>query len=223
MTEQLNGTSQTAGYHSDQPVMTTGKTLAEAKAAMILLHGRGATAQSILSLAGELYHPEFAYLAPQAAGNQWYPNRFMTPIADNEPYLSAALAVVDGLVRQLGQAGIPPERIVLAGFSQGACLALEYAGRYAQRYGAVIGFSGGLIGPPGTAWNFGGSLAGTPVFLGCSDVDFHIPATRVEESAEAMRALGGDVTVRLYPGMEHTIVEDELAFARGMIEGMMGE
>lgn len=206
----------------NSPVLTTGKALGEAKAAMILLHGRGATAQSILPLAGELYHPDFVYLAPQAAGNQWYPNRFMTPLAGNEPYLSAALAVVGGLVGQLGQAGIPPEKVVLAGFSQGACLALEYAGRNAQRYGAVIGFSGGLIGPPGTEWEFGGALDGTPIFLGCSDVDFHIPAFRVEETAEALRRLGGDVTMRLYPGMEHTIVEDELAFARQMIEGMMG-
>ena len=207
--------------NSNSPVLTTGKGLDEAKAAMILLHGRGATAQSILSLAGELYHPDFVYLAPQAAGNQWYPNRFMTPLAGNEPFLSAALAVVDGLVGQLRQAGIPPEKVVLAGFSQGACLALEYAGRNARRYGAVIGFSGGLVGPPGTEWEFGGALDGTPVFLGCSDVDFHIPAFRVGESAEALRRLGGDVTMRLYPGMEHTIVEDELAFARAMIEGIV--
>ena len=203
-------------------VLMAGKPLADATAGMILLHGRGATAQSILSLSDHLQHPEFVYLAPQAPGNQWYPNRFMTPLAGNEPYLSAALAVVDGLVEQLGQAGIPPEKIVLAGFSQGACLALEYAGRNARRYGGVIGFSGGLIGPPGTAWDFGGSLDGTPVFLGCSDVDFHIPAVRVEETAETLRRLGGDVTMRLYPGMDHTIVEDELVFARGMIEGMMG-
>jgi predicted esterase len=220
MTEQANGNPP--GYHGGQPVLTTGKAMGEAKAAMVLLHGRGATAQSILALADHLHHPDFVYLAPQAAGNQWYPNRFMTPLAGNEPYLSAALAVVNGLVDQLGQAGIPSEKVVLAGFSQGACLALEYAGRNAQRYGAVIGFSGGLIGPPGTVWEFPGSLDGTPVFLGCSDVDFHIPAFRVEETAEALRRLGGDVTMRLYPGMEHTIVEDELAFARGVIERMMG-
>ena len=203
-------------------VLMAGRPLNEASAAMILLHGRGATAQSILPLAEHLAHPDFVYLAPQAAGNQWYPNRFMTPLAGNEPYLSAALALVGGLVEQLGEAGIPPEKIVLAGFSQGACLALEYAGRNARRYGGVIGFSGGLIGPPGTAWEFGGSLDGTPVFLGCSDVDFHIPALRVEETAQALRGLGGDVTMRLYPGMEHTIVEDELEFARGILEGMMG-
>lgn len=215
MAEQPNG--QPAGYHSGQPVLMAGKPPAEAKAGMILLHGRGATAQSILLLAAELSHPEFVYLAPQAAGNQWYPNRFMTPIAGNEPYLSAALAVVDGLVERLGQTGIPPEQIVLAGFSQGACLALEYAGRHARRYGGVLGFSGGLIGPPGTQWEFSGSLDGTPVFLGCSDVDFHIPAARVKETADALGKLGGDVTMRLYPGMDHTIVEDELDFARGIL------
>lgn len=222
MAEQLNGTPRNPGYHSGQPVLMAGKPLAEAKAAMILLHGRGATAQSILLLAAELHHPGLIYLAPQAAGNQWYPNRFMTPLAGNEPYLSAALAVVDGLVDQLGRAGIPSEKVVLAGFSQGACLALEYAGRNAKRYGGVVGFSGGLIGPPGTHWEFGGSLEGTPVFLGCSDVDYHIPAVRVEESAGVLRRLGGNVTMRLYPGMEHTIVEDELVFVRGMMEGMMG-
>ncbi len=205
-----------------QPLLMAGKPLSEAGAAMILLHGRGATAQSILSLAGELRHPEFVYLAPQAAGNQWYPNRFMTPLAGNEPYLSAALAVVDGLMARLGEAAIPPEKVIVAGFSQGACLALEYAGRNARRYGGVVGFSGGLIGPHGTLWEFSGSLDGTPVFLGCSDVDFHIPATRVEESAAALRRLGGDVTMRLYAGMEHTIVEDELAFVRGMMGGIIG-
>ena len=217
MTDQLNGSSSIGGYHSGQPVLLAGRPLGEAKAAMILLHGRGATAQSILLLAAELAHPDFVYLAPQAAGNQWYPNRFMTPLAGNEPYLSAALAVVDGLVEHLGQAGIPPEKVVLAGFSQGACLALEYAGRHARRYGGLVGFSGGLIGPPGTAWDFSGSLSGTPVFLGCSDVDFHIPAARVEETAAVLRRLGGNVTLRLYPGMDHTIVEDELAFVRGMM------
>jgi len=222
MTEELNGSSSATRYHSEQPVLLAGKPLAEAQAAMILLHGRGATAQDILLLAAEMAHPDFVYLAPQAAGNQWYPNRFMTPLAGNEPYLSAALSVVHDLVEHLEQAGIPPEKIVLAGFSQGACLALEYAGRHAQRYGGVVGFSGGLIGPPGTAWDFPGSLDGTPVFLGCSDVDFHIPATRVEETAKALRRLGGDVTMRLYPGMEHTVVEDELAFVRGMMEKMMG-
>ena len=218
----MNGNPFIPNYHNGQPMLTTGKKMNEAKAAMILLHGRGATAQSILLLAAELHHPEFVYLVPQAAGNQWYPNRFMTPLAGNEPYLSAALAVVDGLVDQLGQAGIPPEKVMLTGFSQGACLALEYAARHARRYGSVVGFSGGLIGPPGTVWEFDGSLDGTPVFLGCSDVDFHIPALRVEETAEALRRLGGDVTMRLYPGIEHTVVEDELEFVRGMMEGMMG-
>ncbi len=207
--------------NTPSPVLIAGKPLDEARAAMILLHGRGATAQSILSLADHLHHPDFVYLAPQAPGNQWYPNRFMTPLAGNEPHLSGALAVVDGLVEQLGQAGIPPEKVVLAGFSQGACLALEYAGRKARRYGGVLGFSGGLIGPPGTVWEFSGSLDGTPVFLGCSDVDFHIPAFRVEETADVLGRLGGDVTMRLYPGMEHTIVEDELDFARGMVAGVI--
>lgn len=206
-----------SGLHQGQPVLTTGVPLDKAGAAMILVHGRGADARSILELAAEFDQPAMAYLAPQAAGFTWYPNRFLAPIASNEPYLSSALQAVGDVLRQVEQAGIPAEKTVLLGFSQGACLALEYAARHARRYGGLVGFSGGLIGPPGTTFEYDGSLDGTPVFLGCSDVDFHIPVERVHETAAALRRLSGDVTERIYPNMGHTINQDEIDFVRGML------
>ncbi|HKF37335.1 MAG TPA: dienelactone hydrolase family protein, partial [Ktedonobacteraceae bacterium] len=162
--------------------------------------------------------PGFVFLAPQARGNAWYPNSFLAPLASNEPGLSSGLAVIAALLERLARAGIPAERTMLLGFSQGACLTLEFAARNAQRYGGVVGLSGGLIGPDGTPRDYAGSLVGTPVFLGCSDVDPHIPKARVEESAEVLRRLGGDVTARLYPRMDHTVNRDELRFVQGMME-----
>lgn len=212
-----HGPTLIQGIHQGQPIRTAGQPLDTARAAMVMVHGRGATAESILSLAAELQHPEFAYLAPQAAGNTWYPNGFMTPLAGNEPYLSSALAVLADLLARITQAGIPPERTMLLGFSQGACLSVEFAARQARRYGGVVGLSGGLIGPDGTPRDYPGSFEGTPVFLGCSDVDFHIPKERVSLSAKVLRHLGGNVTERLYPGMGHTINQDEIDFVRGMM------
>src|SRR6476661_4780781 len=148
---------------------------------MVMIHGRGATAESILTLVPAIDSPGFVYLAPQASGNTWYPNSFLAPIPSNEPGLSSGLAVLGALLAEVAAAGIPPERVGLLGFSQGACLTLEFAARHAQRYGAVIGLSGGLIGPDGTPRDYPGGFSGTPVFLGCSDVDFHIPKERVEE------------------------------------------
>ena len=203
--------------HHSQPVLTAGATLENAKVAMILVHGRGASAESILELAAEFDQPEFAFLAPQAAGGTWYPNPFMTPIAGNEPYLSSALQKVGDVLAQVEAAGIPPETTILLGFSQGACLASEFAARNARRYGGVVALSGGLIGPPGTDFSrYEGSLDGTPVFLGCSDVDFHIPLERVQETTAAIQNLGGDVTERIYPNMGHTVNMDEIEFVRGM-------
>jgi predicted esterase len=217
-----NSQTQIRSPHQGQPVLKTGQRLESAQAVMVLLHGRGATAQSILSFAGEIGQPDVAYLAPQATGNTWYPNSFLAPISSNEPGLSSALAVIDELIRRLSERGVPAERVMLLGFSQGACLALEYAARNARRYGGVVGLSGGLIGPDGTPRAYGGSLAGTPVFLGCSDSDFHIPKERVHHSADVFRQLGGDVTERLYPGMGHTINQDELAFVQELLRSVAG-
>lgn len=207
--------------HLNQPVISAGVTLQEAKAAMIMIHGRGATARDIISLASELDTPAFAYLAPQAYGNTWYPQRFMQPLASNEPWLSSALDTIGALESHLIQQGIPRERVMLLGFSQGACLALEYAARHATRYGGIVALSGSLIGPDDLPRHDEGSLAGTPVFLGCSDVDFHIPLYRVQASTAAMRKLGGTVTERIYEGMDHTVNADELTFVREMMAALV--
>jgi phospholipase/carboxylesterase len=203
--------------HRGQPLLAAGEPLERARAAVVMIHGRGATAESILELAGPLATPSVAYLAPQAAGGAWYPRRFLEPIEQNEPWLSSALATVGDVLERLAAAGLPAERTVLLGFSQGACLALEYAARNGRRYGGVVGLSGGLIGPPGTGWDYPAALAGTPVFLGCSDVDFHIPKARVDESAEVMRRLGAEVEERIYRGMGHTVNQDEVDWTRALL------
>ena len=184
---------------------------------MLLVHGRGATAESILTLADLLDVPGFGFLAPQAVDNTWYPNRFLAPLPANEPWLSSALALLEDIMATLAGSGVPAERTILLGFSQGACLALEFVARHARRYGGVAGLSGGLIGPDNTPRDYPGSLDGTPVFLGCSDVDPHIPAPRVAHTAEVLTRLGAGVTARLYPGMGHTINDDELDSVRQMM------
>lgn len=206
---------------SSAHIASAGAPLPRAKTAMILLHGRGATAEGMLDLADVFAQPDVAYLAPQAPGRTWYPYSFLAPIDQNEPHLSHALALVGELVADLGRDGFGPEKLVLLGFSQGGCLALEYAARNAQRYGAVIGLSSGLIGPEGTPRTYGGSLAGTRVFLGCSDVDAHIPVGRVHESTRVLKALGGDVIERIYSGMGHTINDDEIAQVRAALARML--
>jgi predicted esterase len=188
-----------------------------------MVHGRGADAESILMLAEEFGRDDYAYLAPQAADNAWYPNSFLAPIQSNEPWLTSALAAVGDVRSQIEAAGIPSERTLLLGFSQGACLALEYAARNARRYGGLVGLSGGLIGPDGTARNYPGSLEGTPVFLGCSDVDFHIPKERVLHTEDVLRGLGGEVTTRLYRNMGHTVNRDEISFVKEMLSAVAGE
>jgi len=207
--------------HQGQPVRMAGESLESARAAMLMVHGRGARAEDILTLADQLNQSGFAYLAPQAAGNTWYPNRFLVPIKENEPWLSSALSFVGETLTQIIKAGIPSERIVLLGFSQGACLTLEFAARNARRYGGVVGLSGALIGPDDTPRNYPGSLDGTPVFLGCSDVDFHVPKERVDQTAEVLRKLGGVVTKRLYPNMDHSVNQDEIDFVRGMMQMLL--
>ncbi len=206
--------------HDNQPILRTGRPLAEAEAALILVHGRGATAESILELADYLPHPAMAYLAPQAAGNTWYPNSFLMPMEQNEPYLSSALARLGALLGEVERAGIPAERVVLAGFSQGACLASEFVARHARRYGGLLAFSGGLIGPPGTPRVYDGALDGTPVFLGCSDIDPHIPLVRVNETAEVLARLGAAVDKRIYPRFGHTINQDELDAAAALVAAL---
>lgn len=198
-----------------------GEPVSRARAALLMVHGRGARAEDILSLANEFNLPGFAYLAPQAAENTWYPNRFLVPLADNEPWLSSALAFVGEVLAEIIHAGIPTEQVVLLGFSQGACLSLEFAARNARRYGGIVGLSGALIGPDDTPRDYKGSLAGTPVFLGCSDVDFHVPKERVEQTAEVLRGLGGEVTERLYPNMDHSVNQDEIDFVRGMMQTLL--
>jgi predicted esterase len=203
-------------------VLAAGPPITEAGAAMVLMHGRGATADDIMGIAGLLEVPGFAYLAPQAAGNAWYPMPFTYPLEENEPHLSRSLGVIEGILAHLAAGGLDVERTILLGFSQGACLSLEFAARNPRRYGGVVGLSGGLIGPDGLARDGSGSLDGTPVFLGCSDVDPWIGIERVRFSADFLEKLGGDVDLRVYPGMGHTIVGDELGAVRGMIGGIPG-
>jgi phospholipase/carboxylesterase len=203
--------------HENGAILTYGEPLEKATAAMVMIHGRGATAKDILGLAPMLDAPGIAFLAPQAANNTWYPYPFTQPTERNEPWLSSALARVGQMVALVEQAGIPGEKTYLLGFSQGACLSLEYAARHATRYGGVFGLSGGLIGPDGTPREYPGSMDGTPVFLGCSDADFHVAKERVLESADVFRGLGADVTVRLYPNMGHEVNDDEIAFIRRIL------
>jgi predicted esterase len=196
--------------HANQPVLQAGAPIATARLVAIMVHGRGASAEDILGLAQEFSHRDVAYLAPQAAGNTWYPYSFLMPMEQNEPALSSALRMIEKLVSSLRAQNFPPEKVAVMGFSQGACLSLEFAARHAQRYAAIAAFSGGLIGPPATPRDYAGSLDGTPVFMGCSDVDPHIPVDRVYESADVFTHLGAVVDRRIYPRMGHTINHEEI-------------
>lgn len=199
-----------------QRVVQAGEPLDSARAAMILLHGRGASAEDIMTIASEVQAPGWTYLAPQAAGGAWYPNPFTAPIEANEPYFSAALEMISNLVERV-EARVPAHRMLLLGFSQGACLALEWAARNARRYGSIAGLSGGLIGPDGTPRDYPGSFDGTPVLLGCSDVDPYIGKARVEEAAQVCERMGAAVDLRLYPGMGHMVNQDEIAALKDLI------
>jgi predicted esterase len=204
--------------HAGLPVVEEGEPLGQGRAAVIMVHGRNAAPQNILDLVPRLDRPHLTYLAPTAANRTWYPHSFMAEIASNEPGLSSALGAVAALLARVEAAGIPRSRIVLLGFSQGACLAAEFAVRHASRLGGILIFSGGVVGPPGTEWRSPGQFAGTPVFLGCSDRDSHVPESRVRDSAAVFGRMGADVTTRIYPGMGHLVNDDEIAFAQGLLD-----
>jgi len=210
-----------AGPHGGGRVATAGPPPAEAEGAIVLVHGRGATAESILTLVPELGRQDLAALAPQAAEDtpyprSWYPQSFLAPVRDNEPGFSSGLAVLAGLVDQLEAEGVPPERTFLLGFSQGACLTAELVARHPRRYAGVALLTGGLLGPPGTPRSYPGSLEGTPIFLGSGDPDPHVPWPRVEETAAVFEQMGAEVTLRRYPGRPHTVSRDELDRVRAL-------
>ena len=207
------------GPHAGGRILVQGR-VESARAAAVLLHGRGATAESILTLADEIALDDVAWLAPQAAGRTWYPYRFLEPVERNEPWLSGALAVVEEIVLGLLGRGFTADRIGVLGFSQGGCLTLEFAVRHPRPYGALVALSGGLIGPPGTTWPAPSDLAGARVFLGCGDRDDHIPVDRVRESSEIFERTGAEVTAIIYPGMPHIVNEDELQRVREMFTRM---
>ena len=203
--------------HEGQPVRYAGKPVAESAVAMLMIHGRGASAENILSLSETFATQDIAFVAPQAARASWYPYSFLSLIEDNEPGLSSGLAVIGQLLHDITRQGIPMHKIILLGFSQGACLSLEYAVRHPQRYGGIVALSGGVIGPVGMERQDAGDMQQTPVFLGCSDVDAHIPLHRVQESTKIFKGLNADVTERIYPGMGHTINQDEVDYINELL------
>lgn len=207
--------------HVGQPIETTGRPLGEGRAVMIMIHGRQAAPVNILQLVDSLSQPEFTYIAPAAANNTWYPYSFMADKEQNEPGISSGVAVIDGVVSDVVNKGILKDHIVLLGFSQGACLTAEYAVEHADRFGGVILYSGSVIGPPGTTWAYEGSFDGTPIFMGCSDVDSHVPLERIEEGAAVFERMGAIVTKRIYPGMGHQINDDEIAFTQGLMRNLL--
>ncbi|WP_436926994.1 alpha/beta hydrolase [Halosimplex amylolyticum] len=211
------------GPHQGQPLETAGTPLDEAEAALILVHGRGATAESILQMGRQLHRDGLALLAPQADRNTWYPNSFLRPVESNEPGRSSGLRAIDGAVERANEHGVPTERVMVLGFSQGACLGSEYVARNPRRYGGCVAFSGGLIGETIDPDEFEGSLEGTPAFLGCSDVDPHIPEERVHVTAEVLEKLDADVEKRLYEGMGHGVNEDEIEYVDGMVETLLDD
>jgi len=203
--------------HAGQLIVRLGAPLATARAAVIMIHGRGAAPKNIVDLVPEIGHPNLACLAPAAAGGSWYPLGFMASIEQNEPGITSGISVIHSLIDEAVGAGIRADHVALLGFSQGACLVCTAAHRRPQRYGGVMIFSGGLIGPPGSAWSESGGFFSTPVFLGCGAPDAHVPESRVRETATVFARMGADVTTRIYPGMGHLVNDDEIAVARGLL------
>ena len=210
-----------SGPHQDQPLVTAGTDLADATAAVVLAHGRGATARSIAQTGQEFHHEGVAILAPQAARNTWYPNPFTVPVERNEPGRTSGLQAIADAIETANDAEIPTEKVVVGGFSQGACLASEYVARNPRRYGGCVALSGGLIGETIDRDDYEGDLEGTPAFFGCSDVDPHIPEERVNESAAVFEDLHADVETRLYPGMGHGVNRDEVEYVSGMVADLL--
>lgn len=208
--------------HDGQPVVEAGAPLGSGPAVVVMVHGRNAAPANILDLARRWNRPALTYLAPAAANRTWYPHSFMADVSSNEPGISSGLERLASVVAQAEAAGVPRSRIVLCGFSQGACLASEFAIRHASRYGGLLIFSGGAIGAPGTEWTYGGTFEQTPVFLGCSDRDAHVPEARVRETADLFARMGAQVTLRIYPGMGHLVNDDEIAFAQQMLDAVAG-
>ncbi|GAB3677639.1 alpha/beta hydrolase [Halopiger thermotolerans] len=212
--------------HQGQELVTAGTDLADAEAAIVLVHGRGATARSIVQMGSELHREGVALLAPQAAQRTWYPNSFLEPVEKNEPGRTSGLQAIEDAIGEANDAGIPTERIMVLGFSQGACLSSEFVARDPQRYGGLVAFSGGLIGQeidPDDYLEVDGDLENTPAFLGCSDSDPHIPEERVHETATVLEDLNADVTTRIYEGMGHGVNEDELEFASEMVADLLSQ
>ena len=207
--------------HEGRPVEAAGEPLGESHAVMIMVHGRNAAPRNILDICQVLDRPGFTYLAPAAADNTWYHFSFMAERERNEPGITSGLNVLAGLVDDVVARGIRPDHIMLLGFSQGACLAGEFAVRHAQRFGGVVMYSGGLIGPPGTTWDYPGNFDGTPVLLGCSDVDSHVPKERVDESAAVFERMGAAVDKRIFPGMGHTVNVEEIRLTQRMMDAIL--
>ena len=209
-----------ADPHRDTPVLASGAKLEAAHTAVVLVHGRGASAEDILGFAGPLAATGVVFLAPQAADHTWYPQRFLAPLAVNEPWLTSALAKLESVRGSIATAGIADQQILWLGFSQGACLASEFVARNPRRWGGLVAAVGGRIGPQGTAFEDGGDLARTPVYLGCGDNDPHIPWPRVEESAAAFARQNAEVTLRRYPGFPHSVHPEAVSFARRLLEAL---
>jgi phospholipase/carboxylesterase len=212
-----------ADPHADGPLVTAGAPAGATEVAVVLLHGRGATADGIVRLAEPLYRHGVTFYAPGADRSRWYPYSSLAPVERNEPYLSSALRRVEAVVGRAAGT-VPRERVVVGGFSQGACLAAEFVARHPGRYGGVFLLSGGLVGPVDRLERrtYDGSLDGTPVFLGCGDADEHVPVERVHRTAEAFRSLDADVTERVYPGLGHEVTDDEFEAVGALLDDLLG-